>query len=236
MELRSTRRIVTGHDAQGKAVVVFDAPVQAKRRSAGGNGMTLLWVTTESPADVSGSSDRSQGHNKVPPPENGTVFRIVDFAPAAPNATPVDHHQILLSMGIDPATQGHARHANTHRTLTIDYALVLDGEIDMLLDDTQIHVKAGDVLVQQATNHAWVNNGTKPCRIAFILIDSKEPLACAPRADHHRSRLRSSVHDWQNRQCNNQGEPDGGNAIPATRGDGVDATKACAPRWSAANA
>jgi uncharacterized cupin superfamily protein len=80
-------------------------------------------------------------------------------------------------MGIDPATQGYARHANTHRTRTIDYAIVLEGEIDMLLDDSEIHVKAGDVLVQQATNHAWANNGTKPCRIAFILIDAKTPSA-----------------------------------------------------------
>ena len=177
MELKSTRRIVTGHDAQGKAVALFDAPLQAKQRSAGGNGMTLLWVTGESPVDVAGSADRAQTQVGVPPPANGTIFRIVDFAPAAPHAAPVDHHQILLSMGIDPATQGYARHANTHRTRTIDYAIVLDGEIDMLLDDSEVHVKAGDVLVQQATNHAWVNNGTKPCRIAFILIDGKTPPA-----------------------------------------------------------
>jgi naringenin degradation protein FdeH len=177
MELKSTRRIVTGHDAKGKAIVVLDAPLQAKQRSAGGNGMTMLWATTEFPVDMSGSSDRSLNHTGVPPVTNGTVFRIVDFAPAAPQATPVDHHQILVSMGIDPATQGYARHANTHRTRTIDYALVLDGEIDMLLDDSEIHVKSGDVLVQQGTNHAWVNNGSKPCRIAFILIDGKAPLA-----------------------------------------------------------
>ena len=177
MELRSTRRIVTGHDAKGKAVVLYDAPVQAKQRSAGGNGMTLLWTTQESPVDVSDSADRGASHAGVPPAPDGTVFRIVDFAPAQPHAAPVDHHQILVSMGIDPATQGYGRHANTHRTRTIDYALVLDGEIDMLLDDTEIHVKAGDMLVQQATNHAWVNNGTKPCRIAFILIDSKTPPA-----------------------------------------------------------
>ena len=86
-------------------------------------------------------------------------------------------------MGIDPATQGYARHANTHRTRTIDYAIVLDGEIDMLLDDSEVHVKAGDVLVQQATNHAWVNNGTKPCRIAFILIDGKTPPAWKQRLE-----------------------------------------------------
>jgi len=154
MELKSTRRIVTGHDSQGKAVVLFDNPLQAKQRSAGGNGMTLLWVTGEFPVDAAGSGDRSQTQVGVPPPAGGTVFRIVDFAPIPPPAAPVDHQQILRAMGIDPATQGYARHANTHRTRTIDYAIVLEGEIDMLLDDSAIHVKAGDVLVQQATNHA----------------------------------------------------------------------------------
>jgi len=178
MELKSTRRIVTGHDAQGKAVALFDGHLAAKQRSAGGNGTTLLWVTSEFPVDMTATSDRSQTPVGVPPPGNGTIFRIVDFAPASGGtAAPVDHHQILLSMGIDPATQGYARHANTHRTRTIDYAVVLEGEIDMLLDDSEVHVKAGDMLVQQGTNHAWVNNGTKPCRIAFILIDAGMPTA-----------------------------------------------------------
>jgi mannose-6-phosphate isomerase-like protein (cupin superfamily) len=179
MEMRSTRRIVTGHDAHGKAVALFDAPIQAKQRSAGSNGMTLVWVTGEFPVDMTSAADRAQTQVGVPPPDNGTIFRIVDFAPAAAGhaAEPVDHHKILLSMGIDPATQGYARHANTHRTRTIDYAIVLDGEIDMLLDDSEVHVKAGDILVQQGTNHAWVNNSGKPCRIAFILIDGKAPPA-----------------------------------------------------------
>ena len=177
MELKSMRRIVTGHDSQGKAAVLFDSALPAKRRSAGGNGMTLSWVTGEFPVDAAGTADRSQTQIGVPPPANGTVFRIVDFAPLPAQSAPVDHEQILRSMGIDPATQGFARHANTHRTKTIDYAIVLEGEIDMLLDDSAIHVKAGDVLVQQATNHAWVNNGTEPCRIAFILIDANVPAA-----------------------------------------------------------
>jgi mannose-6-phosphate isomerase-like protein (cupin superfamily) len=178
MELRSTRRIVTGHDADGKAIALFDAPVQAKQRAPGANGMTMLWTTTEMPLDASASNDRSLGHVGVPPAANGTVFRIVDFAPT-PKESHVDHHEILKTMGIDPATQGYNRHFNTHRTRTVDYAIVLDGEIDMLLDDTEVHVKAGDVLIQQGTNHAWVNNGTKPCRIAFILIDAKTPEAWA---------------------------------------------------------
>src|SRR5580700_7470624 len=98
MELKSTRRIVTGHDAQGKAVALFDSPLQAKQRSAGGNGMTLLWVTGEFPVDMASPADRAQTQIGVPPPANGTVFRIVDFAPTAPHAAPVDHHAILVSM------------------------------------------------------------------------------------------------------------------------------------------
>jgi mannose-6-phosphate isomerase-like protein (cupin superfamily) len=178
MEIKQpTRRIVTGHDAQGKAVALFDGPVTPHQRSPGGNAVTMLWVTGESPADIGVDTDRSQIKVGVPPPPNGSIFRIVDFPPASSGAAPVDHHKILIGMGIDPATQGYMRHTNTHRTRSIDYAIVLDGEIDMLMDDTEVHVKAGDVLVQQGTNHAWVNNGTKPCRIAFILIDAQEPAA-----------------------------------------------------------
>jgi len=175
MELRTTRRIVTGHDTNGKAVALFDGAEKASQR--GHNGVTMLWVTNEFPVNVAISSDMAKTPVGVPPPTNGTIFRIVDFAPAAPNAPPVDHNQVLIAMGIDPATQGYARHLHTHRTRTVDYAIVMDGEIDMLLDDSEIHVKAGDVLVQQGTNHAWVNNGTRPCRIAFILIDAKTPQA-----------------------------------------------------------
>ena len=175
MEFKSTRRVVTGHDPNGKAIVLFDGPQRAQQRGA--NGVTMLWVTTEFPVNVAVSSDAAQTPVGVPPPTGGTIFRIVDFMPIAPNAGPVDHYQVLLSMGIDPATQGYARHQNSHRTRSIDYAIVLEGEIDMLLDDTEVHVKAGDVLVQQGTNHAWVNNSGKPCRIAFILIDGKTPPA-----------------------------------------------------------
>ena len=173
MELKSTRRIVTGHDASGKAVALHDAPLQAIQRSAGGNGMTLLWVTSESPVDMSSTADRAQTKVGVPPTDNGTIFRIVDFAPTPTGGYgAVDHHQILLNMGIDPATQGYARHANTHRTRSVDYAIVLEGEIDMLLDDTEVHLKAGDILIQQATNHAWVNRGSEPAVFAFVLVDA----------------------------------------------------------------
>jgi hypothetical protein len=177
MEFAGTRRIVTGHDTQGKAVVLFDSEVQPKQRSPGGNAISMLWVTDEFPVDVTGAGDRGDRAIGVPPPSNGTIFRIVDFPPTKKTEGHVDHDKILKGMGIDPATQGYMRHANTHRTKSIDYALVLQGEIDMLLDDTQLHMKAGDVLVQQGTNHAWVNNSGAICRIAFILLDAQAPKA-----------------------------------------------------------
>src|SRR6195256_4178161 len=101
------------------------------------------------------------------------VARVVDFPPAADFGA-VDYATMLREMGIG-AGQGDARHASLHRTKSIDYAVVISGEIDMLLDDSEVHLKAGDVLVERGTNHAWVNRGSENCRIAFVLIDAEEP-------------------------------------------------------------
>jgi mannose-6-phosphate isomerase-like protein (cupin superfamily) len=167
--MKPVRRVVTGH-REGKAVVLFDsaAPNQ-KLRQASGLVSTLLWLTDESPADVSGSADRSLREIGVPPPPNGSIFRIVDFPPEGVSRS---RDAILKEMGV--SDHGGARHAAMHRTRSIDYAIVLEGEIEMLLDDSEVHLAAGDVLVQQATNHAWVNRGKDPCRIAFVLIDARE--------------------------------------------------------------
>src|SRR5216110_3957538 len=167
--MKPVRRVVTGHRGD-KAVVIFDsaAPNQ-KLRQASGLVSTLLWVTDESPADISGSADRSVREIGVPPPPKGTIFRVVDFPPESGARS---REAILKEMGV--ADHGGARHATMHRTRSIDYAVVLEGEIDMLLDDSEVHLEAGDVLVQQGTNHAWVNLGTRPCRMAFVLVDAKE--------------------------------------------------------------
>jgi mannose-6-phosphate isomerase-like protein (cupin superfamily) len=93
----------------------------------------------------------------------------VDFPP---HAAPRSREAILREMGVEE--HGGARHPGMHRTRSVDYAIVVEGEIDMLLDDTEVHLRAGDVLVQQGTNHAWVNRGALPCRIAFVLIDARE--------------------------------------------------------------
>ncbi|HYS48114.1 MAG TPA: cupin domain-containing protein [Xanthobacteraceae bacterium] len=170
------RRVVTGHDDAGKAIVVMDgAAPNVRTRPDSGIAATLLWVTEETPADMSGRADRADRTIGVPPPPRGSIFRVVDFPPVGPEVTTIDHAAMLRVMGIDPDHAPAARHPYMHRTRSVDYAIVLSGEIDMLLDESEVHLKAGDVLVQQGTNHEWVNNGRETCRIAFILIDAQEP-------------------------------------------------------------
>ena len=174
------RRIVTGHDANGKAIVEIDGinPHQ-KTRPGAGFVSNLLWVTDESPAQCGTKTDRADRTIGVPPPPNGSILRVVDFPPVTPEAEAMDQKALIASMGAQHnAHEGQAaRHAFMHRTKSVDYAIVLEGEIDMLLDDSEIHMKAGDFLVQQGTNHAWVNRSDKFCRIAFVLIDAHDPLA-----------------------------------------------------------
>ena len=167
-------RVVTGHDVSGKAVVLFDgAAPNAKLRKATGLTSTLLWVTDGSPADNSGSADNAEREIGVAPPRRGSIFRVVDFPPAA-DVGAVDNAAMLREMGIGGAAHTDPRHATMHRTKSIDYAVVISGEIDMLLDDSEVHLRAGDVLVQRGTHHAWVNRGRGNCRIAFVLIDAED--------------------------------------------------------------
>jgi len=171
------RRVVTTVDESGKAVVLFDGPNPNKvKRPNRGNVSRQVWVTDRTPADMSGPTDRGTTKIGIAPPPCGSAFRIVDFPPISPDVEklPAGHMQSELT---DHApTRGRPpRHPLMHRTCTVDYAIIMQGEIDMLLDDSEIHLKAGDVLIQQGTNHAWVNRGTEPCRIAFVLIDALEP-------------------------------------------------------------
>jgi hypothetical protein len=177
----TTRRIVTGHDSTGKAVVLMDGPAPNTHvRPGTGSVLSLIWVTDETPANMKGTADRADRTIGVPPPAKGSIFRIVDFPPNPPQGPdPARQKEVLAGMGgatYNPHGGAAARHPFMHRTRSIDYALVLEGEIDMLLDDSEVHLKAGDVLVQQGTNHAWVNRSQQVCRMAFILIDAEDPL------------------------------------------------------------
>lgn len=177
--LKPIRRVVTGCDAKGTAIVAIDGPPGnvRVRKASGGLISTLIWATDETPADISGLADRADRDTGVGPPTRGSVFRIVDFPPTT-GAEVMDNEAVIREMGIShsAAKDGEAvRHPLMHRTRSIDYAIVMSGEMDMLLDDSEVHLSAGDVLVQQGTNHAWVNRGSETCRIAFVLIDAEEP-------------------------------------------------------------
>jgi quercetin dioxygenase-like cupin family protein len=173
---KTVRRVVTGHDAGGKAIVLMDGPAPNQKLRDSGLVSTLLWATDETPADMSSSRDRAEREIGVAPPAGGSVLRVVDFPPlTAEAAARLDQSAIHREMGLGGAHG--TRHPFTHRTRSIDYAIVLEGEIDMLLDDTEVHLRAGDILVQQGTNHAWVNNSKANCRIAFVLIDAQKPEA-----------------------------------------------------------
>jgi mannose-6-phosphate isomerase-like protein (cupin superfamily) len=173
---KKVRRVVTGHDKNGTAIVTMDAAIEPVTRAAG-VASALLWVTDETPADISGSTDRADRTIGVPPPMNGSILRIVDFPPVS-GEIKVDNAAFTSEMGLGTQQRRKGKytdHPFMHRTKSIDYAIVLAGEIDMLLDDSKIHLKAGDILVQQGTNHAWVNTGKDTCRIAFVLIGAHEP-------------------------------------------------------------
>ena len=166
------RRVVTGHDDSGTAIIAMDGEAQNIRvRKANGLTSTLLWVEDETPSDNSGNIDKAGRDIGVAPPDGGSVFRIVDFTP---DTDGVSNEEMKKELGLDPDSSGPVRHPGMHRTRSIDYGIVLSGEIDMLVDEDEVHLTAGDVVVQRGTNHAWANRGTEPCRIAFILIDAKE--------------------------------------------------------------
>ena len=140
------RRVVTGHDANGKAIVKIDEIVKNLREGRPGALAAAIWTTEGFPVDNDGQDDNGARPVGTTLP-GGTVFRVAQFSPGL--------------------------QARNHRTDSIDYALVLSGEIDMEMDGSMIHLKAGDVMVQRGTIHNWINNGTAPCVIAFILIAAK---------------------------------------------------------------
>ena len=174
---RPIRRVVTGHNAQGRAVFVSDGPAPVVfDRGPGATAVTELWETDATPARNAGNADATLGKpQRLPPPKNGSKFRVVEYPPdsqrvAALRAPDSSH---------DAKSEGYvrdlknARHPGFHKTDTIDYAIVLSGEIWALMDEGEVLLKAGDVLIQRGTNHAWSNRTKEPCCIAFVLIDAE---------------------------------------------------------------
>jgi quercetin dioxygenase-like cupin family protein len=137
------RRVVTGHDKQGRAIVRVDEICRNVISRRPRHQSCVIWSTGTLPADNSDDGNGAAREVGTTQP-NGTVFRIVEYQPGVA--------------------------ARVHRTESIDYAVVLSGEIDMQLDGSEVHLRVGDVLVQRGTLHNWVNRGTQPCVIAFVLV------------------------------------------------------------------
>ncbi len=147
-QLPPVRRVVTGHDADGRAIVTMDGDAPHRDVRPYGSISTLVWTSDETPAEIRSGEDYGARDNIIQPPPMGSGFRIVDFPAHGPG--------------------------RMHRTDTVDYAICMAGEIDMEMDDgLTIHMKEQDVMVQQGTNHSWINNSDAPARIAFVLIDGK---------------------------------------------------------------
>jgi quercetin dioxygenase-like cupin family protein len=146
------RRVVTGHDKNNIAKVIFDAPATNTKSPQTGQVSTLMWCTDRTPCVMPiGETVEDMGACVIgtPPPSNGTRFAVIDFPP------------------------GNRPHM--HRTETIDYVIVIEGEIEMDMDESTVKLKTGDIMVQRGTNHAWANRSGKRARVAFVLIDA-EPL------------------------------------------------------------
>jgi hypothetical protein len=175
------RRIVTGHDADGKAIVISDAPPVHTQLVGGPGGPTFfeIWHTQETPALIHSQSKAPDEAGLVlPPPKKGTRMRIIEFPPDGEEIrklTGADAAAKFKSMGDENAStsaQG-APHPLMHRTQTVDYGIVLEGEITLILDRAETTIRAGDIVIQCGTNHAWSNRSDKICRMAFILIDGE---------------------------------------------------------------
>jgi len=178
-EIKRFRRVVTGHDAQGQSIITSDAatphimPIMGQPNFA----VTDFWKTFSTPADNSDvtAADPCALPIQVAPPASGSVFRVVQFPPdkdwaakaaAMGGAVAIDETAKSASKG------GEVRHAHMHQTRSIDYAIVLSGEIWAVMDVGETKLVAGDVLVQRGTNHAWANRSNAPCVVAFVLLDA----------------------------------------------------------------
>jgi mannose-6-phosphate isomerase-like protein (cupin superfamily) len=174
------RRVVTGHDSAGVSVVLSDGPVPVHRvMPQDGVGFYEIWQTDAMPAPVSSvePSEPTERTLRVPPEPNGTKIRINEFFPGHINAL--------------------GNQSPVHRTQSIDYGIVLEGEIVLVLDDSEVTLRAGDVVVQRGTDHAWANRSTAVARVAFILIDgafTSELLSLLP-DDVQSSLMHNGPHD-----------------------------------------
>ena len=169
------RRVITGHDKNGKAICVSDemATEILQRDSRPGVTLTNFWQSKTTPSEYDGAEETLGCPFILHPPKNGSIFRMVEFEPEDPEVLKnLDGKEAFSEMGASNAIVENARHPFMHRTDSVDYAIIVRGQITMLLDDSEVVLKQGDVVVQRGTNHAWSNRSNETCLIAFVLVDA----------------------------------------------------------------
>jgi mannose-6-phosphate isomerase-like protein (cupin superfamily) len=166
---REPRRIVTGHDTEGKSVIIIDGPPTP---------FGAYWLTDTTPVDNNASGDRAAEVRKLEPPPGGSIFRFASIPPEDPKVTPEERERqiakLFAQMEADHCRVDTSRHPGMHKTRTIDYVVLLSGEVTLVLDRGQVDLKPFDVVVQRGTNHAWINKGKEPALIAAVLIDAQD--------------------------------------------------------------
>jgi len=172
--LQKIRRVITGHNAEGKSVILSDepSPNSVAILEDPAYGLTDLWVTTKTPADNSQNGDPAARRVVLEPPSCGSIFRVVEFPPDKQMAGKVDRKAVFEKISAGKTMDAEGRHPGMHKTSTVDYAIILAGEIYAMMDIGETKLTAGDCLVQRGTNHAWSNRSDKPCLVAFILLDA----------------------------------------------------------------
>ena len=186
MSLPPIHRVVTGHDADGKAVVTSRGPLPTvvELQAIPGTVFHEVWSTTGTPAPVGNGADPTLGPLSLPPPRHGTRIRFVDIPPDTPELLAAGTARLKHAFGeigdVQASTANTASpHPLMHRTETVDYGVVIDGELTLVLDDSEVALGPGSVVVQRGTNHAWANRSDKPCRMLFILVDGRYDPAIA---------------------------------------------------------
>jgi mannose-6-phosphate isomerase-like protein (cupin superfamily) len=181
MSLPAFKRVITGHDHDGRAVVVESAapPHVFASQTVPGTVFHEIWRTDATPVPIDNGTDPTSGPLRLPPPPLGSAVRIVDIPPDGdPAALSAEHMAAhFAEMGGAQLGSGGSRHPLMHRTQTLDYGVVLAGEVWMVLDNDEIRLSAGDVVVQRGTNHAWSNRSGEMARMLFVLLDGSFALA-----------------------------------------------------------
>ncbi|MBT9386782.1 cupin domain-containing protein [Pseudooceanicola sp. CBS1P-1] len=198
---RTVRRVVTGHDGAGRAVVLSDGAPPVITRSDVQQDLSFyeLWNTGGDPVVTPATSEPTLGRTETAPPPGGTVIRFVDIPPEGDEGPEFDRDQaerLFAAVGLaeNAAHTLPGRHPLMHRTESIDYGIVLEGQIVLLLDDQEVVLEQGDMVVQRGTIHAWTNRSQGITRMAFILTDATFAPDLAQAQRDHDARLQAAAH------------------------------------------